>query len=266
MTAKTFTAPGPGPVLFRLDALAACVEITVSPDTATASAELSGPAEVVNGARAAASGGQWALTLPRWPPLAGMTVIQGAGTTIVTADVIPAGVSVIGGRVIVGDSMTFVNGRLVSGVNVRTVAAAEPVRLAVTLPAGSALTAEVAAGTLAVRGDLPTAAVTTTSADVNLDTTGDARVRTVSGDITARTVASSAYLRTVSGDIGVDAAAGPVTAGTISGDIAVHAAGPVTIDVTSVSGDIRVTAGPGVCPDVRARSVSGRVRATGSTR
>ena len=86
------------------------------------------------------------------------------------------------------------------------------------------------------------------------------RVRTVSGDITARTVASSAELRSVSGDIGIDAAAGPVTAETTSGDITVHAAEPVTIDAASVSGDIRVTAGPGVCPSVRARSVSGRVR------
>ena len=43
MTATTFTAPGPGPVVFGLDAPAAYAEITVSPDAATASAVLSGP-------------------------------------------------------------------------------------------------------------------------------------------------------------------------------------------------------------------------------
>ena len=161
------------------------------------------------------------------------------------------------GSVIIGGPFTGAvrmgRGRvIVNGVDVTAAVAAaapEPVRLAVTLPAGSAVAAEVGAGMLTVRGELPAAEVTTTSADVDIDITEDARVRTVSGDITARTVASSAHLRSVSGDIGIDAAAGPVTAETTSGDITVHAAEPVTIDAASVSGDIRVTAGPGVCPE-----------------
>ncbi len=231
MTATTFTAPGPGPVVFGLDAPAAYAEITVSPDAATASAVLSGPAEVVSAARVAASGARWTLALPRTPAADGSVIVQSAGSVIIGGTFTGA-IRMTRGRVIV------------KGVDVTAAVAAaapEPVRLAVTLPAGSAVAAEVGAGMLTVRGERPAGEVATTSADVDIETTEDVRVRTVSGDITARTVASSADLRSVSGDIGIDATAGPVTAGT-------------------TSGDIRVTAGPGVCPDVRARSVSGRVR------
>jgi hypothetical protein len=180
----------------------------------------------------------------------GVTVINGA----------------VGASVIVGDSMTFVNGRLVGGTNIHSIGAAGPVRLSVTLPIRSCLEARLDAGTLSTCGPLPRVSVTGTSADVEIASAGVAEVRTVSGDITVGAVADCARLRTVSGDIRVDAAAGQVTAQTTSGDISVHAESFGPVDTESVSGDIRVTADPGACPDVRARSVSGRVRTTGGRR
>jgi hypothetical protein len=150
---------------------------------------------------------------------------------------------------------------LVGGTNISTITT-EPVRLAVTLPAGSRLAARLDAGHLTAYGELPEAEITGTAADVDIATVGTLRVRTVSGDITAGTVTGSAGLHSVSGDIGIDAAAGEVIAETTSGDIAVHATAPVLVDAASVSGDIRVTAPAGTCPDVQARSVSGRVRTT----
>jgi hypothetical protein len=258
MAAQTFAAPVPGPVGFDLDASVASVEITVSPAATVASAELSGPAEVVNGTRATASDTRWALTLPRttYPATGGTVVVQTTGHQVFRGT--------LGGPVVMTGGRVIVN-----GVDVTAAAsgpAPEPVHLAVTLPAGSRLAARLDAGTLTTRGELPAAEVTATSADADIDTAGSLAVRTVSGDITARSVIWVAKLRSVSGDIDVDAAGGPVSADTTSGDITVHATAAVTIDTATVSGDIRVTAAPGISPDVRARSVSGRVRTAGGPR
>jgi Putative adhesin len=258
MSTRTFTAPGSGAVIFGLDAPAALVEVTVSADADVASVELSGPAEVVDGAGVSAIGVRWSLRLPSTAATAATTVIRSAGGVTVIN-------STIGASVIVGDSMTFVNGQLVGGTNIRC-PGVEPVRLSVTLPIRSCLEARVDAGSLVTRGPLPRVSVTGTSADVQIASAGAAEVRTVSGDITVSAVADCARLRTISGDIDVDAAAGQVSAQTTSGDITVHAESFGPVDAASVSGDIRVTAGPGACPDVRARSVSGRVRTTGGTR
>lgn len=246
---RTFTAPGSGPVVFELGAAAARVKITVSLDAPVARAEVSGPTEVVRSTRASVTGGRWVLALPS--AQAGTSVTRTSSRTTVIAGDIPAGVSVIGGQVIIG-------GRDVTAAV--SAAAPEPVRVTVTLPAGSAVVAQLGAGLLTVCGGLAHGDITATSADVDAGTVNDVRVRTVSGDIAVGGVAGSAQLVTVSGEISVAIAAGPVTAQTTSGDITVHATQPVTVDATSVSGDITVTARPGIRPDVRARSVSGRVR------
>lgn len=273
MAVKTFTAPDPGPVTFRLDAPVAATEITVSPDARTASAELSGPAEVVDGAAAEVSGSEWMLTLPQPAAGAGSVVVRSAGPGSRVVNVATGG-AVVGfqGLTVSGSqSVVMAGGRVVvNGVDITAagpvVVTPEPVRLAVTLPAGSRVNARAGAGTLAVHGEVHGTILISKSADVVLDSAEYARVRAVSGDITAGTVTRNGNLHSVSGDITVDAAAGPVSADTISGDITVHAAGPVTIDAESVSGDIRVTAAPGTSPDVSASSVSGRVRTTGGPR
>jgi Putative adhesin len=258
MASRTFTAPGAGGVIFGLDVWTAAVEVTVSADADVASAELSGPAEVVDAARVSYRGVRWSLRLPRTAAVpGGVTVIQSPGAGMVIGAVSGTGIVIGCGRVVVnGVDVTAA----VSG------AAAEPVRLAVTLPVRSCLEARLDAGALTACGPLSRALVTATSADVEIASAGTAEIRTVSGDITVGSVVDCARLGSVSGDIDVDDTVGPVTAHSTSGDITVHAAAAVTVSAESVSGDIRVTAGPGALPDVRARSVSGRVRTCGGAR
>ena len=122
------------------------------------------------------------------------------------------------------------------------------------------MTARTAARQFTTCGELDRVDITSTAADVDIDVAETLSARTISGDIHAVTIDATARLHSTSGDIWLDAAAGPVTAETVSGDVTCCVTGPVTVDASSVSGDIDITATRGVRPDVRARSVSGRVR------
>ena len=224
-------------------------EIAVDPDAEVATAELTGPAETTDVARISMSGRTWTLALPRTRP-AGPTVITAGRRVSIISGTVTGSIVMTGGRVLAG------------GVDVTAAAgpAAEPVQLAVRLPAGSSLTARTGAGQVTTRGELARVDITTTAADVDIDVAGTIGARTISGDIRAATLGATARLHSTSGDIRVDAAAGPVTAETVSGDITCCVTGTVTVDASSVSGDIDITATRGVRPGVRARSVSGRVR------
>jgi len=251
MTTRTFTAPAAGPLLFDLQAGAADIVITVSPGTGAATAELSGPDEIVDGTRASGDAGRWSMVLPRphgTVITGGVQVINmSRGGSVVQATTIHGGISIVGGRVYAG------------GTEITSAVTVEPTRLDVTLPAGSHLAARVDAGTITTSGDLPEARITTTSADVDVLAVRALTARTISGDITAWAVTGTATLATISGDIRIDDTDGPVSAATTSGDIDITTSSPVNIDTESVSGDINVRTGGGGA-DVRARSVSGRVR------
>ena len=240
-----------GPVTFGLDAggTALLAEITAGPDAEMATAELTGPTETTHAARISMSGRTWTLALPRTRP-AGPTVITAGRRVNIVSGTVTGSVCTVGGRI------------LVDGVDVTAAAgpAAEPARLAVRLPAGSSLTARTGAGQVTTRGELTHIDITSTAADVDLDIAGTLSARTISGDIRAATIDTTARLHATSGDIRVDADAGPVTAETVSGDITCCVIETVTVDASSVSGDIDMTATRGARPDVRARSVSGRVR------
>jgi hypothetical protein len=248
-TTREFHSPYRGPIAFDLDAPAAEVVVTVSPTAEKAYAELTGPDEIVNGTRPTLDDGRWGLVLP---------------TPEATGNVIRHGNAVItnfgSGVVVTGDSMTFVNGRLVGGTNIRTISASEPVRLFVTLPAGSRLDVRQTAGTLAVRGALTEARISGTSADVDIETVGMLRARTISGSVTAELVTGRSAVNTVSGGIDITEADGDVTAQTVSGSISVGTASDISVDAESVSGNVTVRPRGAAQPDVRAHSVSGRVR------
>ncbi len=246
------TGPVTGPVTFDLDAggTALLAEIAAGPDAEMATAELTGPTETTDAARISMSGRTWTLALPR-TRAAGPTVITAGRRVSIISGTVTGSVCMIGGRI------------LVDGIDVTAAAAgqaAEPARLAVRLPAGSSLTARTTAGQVTTRGELAHADITSTAADVDIDIAETLGARTISGDIRAATIDATARLHTTSGDIRVDAADGPVTAETVSGDITCCVTGTVTVDASSVSGDIDITATRGVRPGVRARSVSGRVR------
>jgi hypothetical protein len=164
------------------------------------------------------------------------------------------------GTVVTGDSMTFVNGRLVGGTNIRTVAAAEPVRMFVTLPAGSRIDARMKAGKLTVRGHLHEVRFNSAAADIDAESVGYLRARTMSGDIIAAKLTGASAVRTMSGDIAIDEALDPVTAQTMSGNITIGTSEDIDIDADSMSGNITVRPYGGANPDVRAHSMSGNVR------
>lgn len=250
MAAREFSSPYRDAIVFDLDAPAAEVVVTVSPSAEMAHAELSGPDEIVNGTRPTLDDGRWGLVLPT--PEASGNVIRHGNVTITS----------VGGSgvVITGDSMTFVNGRLVGGTNIRSVPMPDPVRLFVTLPAGSRIDARMTAGQLTVRGHLPEARFASTSADIDIDSVSKLRARTASGDITAAEVADISALRTMSGDITIDDAAADLTAESMSGSISIGTGADIAIDAESMSGNVTIRPYGGARPDVRAHSMSGRVR------
>lgn len=262
MSTRTFAAPVSGAVVFALEASAVDVVINVSYDAEAASAELSGPAEVVDSARSitsrsASANSKWRLTLPRPRPvvIGNDTIINQVGGTVIIGDTMSiGGLSISGGHVQIG----AIHGATV----ISTGAAAEPLTLTVTLPAGSQVRARIDAGKLTTHGYLPVVELDGISADADIAGVGALRVRTVSGDIEVGHVAGTADLYSTSGAIDVRNTAGNVTAETVSGAIAIRAVSDITVNATSVSGDITVRVARGTYPDVRARSVSGEVRTT----
>lgn len=242
-TPQQFRARVPGPVTLSVEASFLLLEVAVSPQVGVAEAVITGPPDAISAVRAEMHGRDtWHIAFPATSGGAGMTIINTGGVSNVV---------MAGGRIIVnGVDMTNAG---------RARGSAEPLRAMVRLPVGSSLDAQVQAGQITVQGPLATLEADTASADVEAQAVGSLRASTASGDVAASLVVGGASTRTASGDIRL-VTRGPVEADTASGDISVHAERPVRVRAQSASGDVRVTADRGVCPDVRARSVTGRVR------
>jgi hypothetical protein len=242
----------PGPVTLAVDAEVLWLEVTADRSVRTATAEVTGPAEVAEKASAKMEGGTWTLTLPRTGRRQGgiSIVSYGGGSSVITGGDFYDSVMQVGGRIVI------------NGVDVTQAVRAgtpEPLRAVVRLPAGSSLTACVDSGAVIAAGALDRADAETVSAGIRVEEVREFCGRSISGDVAAEMVTGSAMLRATSGDISL-IAAGPVEAESVSGDIRVHLTRQAIVRARSVSGDIRVTADSGIRPDVRARSVSGRVR------
>jgi len=82
------------------------------------------------------------------------------------------------------------------------------------------------------------------SGTIELEVPRDARVEVSSaaGDVSLRDVRGGANVRTASGDVSVKHAAGQIAVSVASGDVTVLGAEPISLDVHSVSGDIRARA------------------------
>ena len=82
------------------------------------------------------------------------------------------------------------------------------------------------------------------------------QVAVVSASATVAGIQVATSIRTVSGDVALDGLTGRVQAQTVSGDIEAQALGGST-DFSSISGDVTVSSGP--CPQLRAKTVSGKI-------
>jgi len=236
-----------GEIGLKIDAEYLELAVEAVAGLARATAELTGPQEVLDRIQETHDGPTWSL---RWPRDGrnrggGGITIQSGGFQSVSFGSGRAGRTIINGV----DVTDLING--VKG---------EPLRATFRVPARSAVQVKVDAGQVHTSGQLAGVIAETVSADVCCKgQVGQLSAMTISGDIEADETGPSTVSST-SGDIELGAAHGVVQAQTVSGDIQVHAVEPVFIHGKSVSGDVRITAAPGVRPIATGKSVSGKVR------
>jgi hypothetical protein len=122
------------------------------------------------------------------------------------------------------------------------------VDIVVSLPRGSAVRAELAAGNVAATGTLGRCLITTGAGNVRLADTGALDVRTGSGDV---------IVGTVEGDATLVSPAGHTQVASVTGDLSIRngSTGP---RIGVVGGDLRVRAGHG---RIEAETVGGNVEA-----
>jgi DUF4097 and DUF4098 domain-containing protein YvlB len=124
----------------------------------------------------------------------------------------------------------------------------------------SALTAQTASGDVTAASVTGDVVVKSASGDVMLSNAGAAHINTASGDVQLSRVDGEARINTASGDVTIGSSAGPVATHTASGDIELGAVSSGKVDLTSVSGDVRVAVVPGIAVYLDLASTSGDIR------
>lgn len=152
-------------------------------------------------------------------------------------------------------------------------------RMSIRLPAGSSVDVSTASADVICRGSLAGLEVRTASGDVDADhVDGDVAISSASGDVALGTVTGSVECKTASGDVravGVEggcranSASGDVNIGscggdvfvrTASGDVQVRRAERGRVDITTMSGDVKVGVRRGTVVWIDASTMSGRTR------
>jgi DUF4097 and DUF4098 domain-containing protein YvlB len=113
------------------------------------------------------------------------------------------------------------------------------IHVLIRVPAGSHLTAKMASADLRAKGDYGVVQTDGASGDTYVERTGDAELKSASGDLQIDRVTGSLRINSASGDIRVGDVTADVNASTASGDIALRAVGG-SIQSKSASGDIEV--------------------------
>ncbi|MEU5859335.1 DUF4097 family beta strand repeat-containing protein [Nocardiopsis dassonvillei] len=258
MARTTFRLPADRfDALLGLDIRAVDLDLIVEAveDLAEITVELTGPADVVEGA-SAREDQMWTIDVPA--PAAGTSTAIFSGGNVVNRHY--GGGSVIQAGNVYG-AVVF-NGRqhVVSNQQLGNQRLAEPVRAVARVPRASVLSTNITAGSARVRGLLSSVTVIGQSTDAHIEHANHVEVNTTSGDTTIMRVEVCAIVHTVSGDISVRSGGSADTLRAVSGDIT-YAAGTQDsrLCASTVSGDVTVVR-RGYQMTTQASSVSGSVR------
>jgi len=128
-----------------------------------------------------------------------------------------------------------------------------------TIPHGANVKVKTASADIAVAGRLGSLDVNAVSGDVRVrgEISGDAVLKTVSGDARLEAVGGRVAVQTVSGDLRLGRAGGSIDTKTVSGDIRCEAVHDGDVRFTSLSGDVEIGIAAGSLVDVDAGSTSG---------
>jgi DUF4097 and DUF4098 domain-containing protein YvlB len=125
------------------------------------------------------------------------------------------------------------------------------------VPTGTDLIIGSHSGSVRLRGELGNVRITTRSGSLEIEACASLDARTVSGRVDVGTVAGDAHIKAANGRVTIAEVGGSLTVTSVSGKVEVEQAGG-SVHATTVSG--RVDVGLTGAADVRAESVSGRVK------
>lgn len=262
---RTITHTHSGQTRFELTVDAGTVGVFAEDrDTATVTLEPIRPgdreaARLVEGATVTSDGVYFSVQVPSGGGASGSgtTVVQrGSGTVFMSGGTVTGSIT---GLVLGAGNVTIVNGQVISGHGTTIVQGSAGIRAVVRLPLGSAASIRTQSAEIATNGPLSSVDTETISGDALIGWADTVSAHTTSGDVHVN-VAGQMSARTVSGDVTVRALGGNARVRTVSGDIEAHAVRDCTVTTQSVSGDITVTAEPGVQVETDTRTVSGRTR------
>jgi DUF4097 and DUF4098 domain-containing protein YvlB len=132
------------------------------------------------------------------------------------------------------------------------------VRLTIRAPEGANVRSETASADLRGRGRFGWLEAKAASGDVDFDdVAGEATVEAASGDVRVASVSGNADISTASGDVKLGRVGGELSARAASGDVSVDEAGS-TVKVRTASGDQRI--GGVVAGSVELQSMSGDIK------
>jgi DUF4097 and DUF4098 domain-containing protein YvlB len=132
-------------------------------------------------------------------------------------------------------------------------------RVRASIPHGASARVKTASADTNITGRLGALDVDGVSGDVRVrgEVTGSLVVKTVSGDARVDTVGGRVSAQTVSGDLRIGPAGGSVETKTVSGDIRCESVTAGDVQFSSVSGDVEIGIAQGSLVDVDAGSTSG---------
>ena len=125
------------------------------------------------------------------------------------------------------------------------------------VPVGTGLIIGSHSGDVRLRGELGNVRITTRSGSLEIEACASLDARTVSGRVDVGRVAGDAHVKAANGRVTIAEVGGTLTVTSVSGKVEVEQAGG-SVHATTVSG--RVDVGMSGAADVRAESVSGRVK------